>query len=114
VPASGRSPEAVRLVAVTKSVEVDVVRAAVEAGLTHLGESRVQELVRRAGMVREHLARRRTMERAEIPPDPTWHMVGHLQRNKVRMVLPWVDMVHSVDSLRLAEEISNEALRING
>ncbi len=109
----GRRPEDVRLVAVTKTVEVDVIRTAVEAGLSDLGESRVQELIRRAGMIREHLGRRRSMERAEIPADPRWHMVGHLQRNKVRSLLPWVEYIHSLDSLRLAEEISEEAVRIN-
>jgi len=109
----GRPVGDVRLIAVTKTVEVDVVRTAIEAGLADLGESRVQELVRRAGMVREHLSRRRAMERADAPPDPRWHMVGHLQRNKVRMLLPWVEYVHSLDSLRLAEEISQEAVRIN-
>lgn len=109
----GRSLDEVRLVAVTKTVEVDVVRTAVEAGLLDLGESRVQELIRRAGMVREHLNRRRSMDRTEIPADPRWHMVGHLQRNKVRALLPWVQMIHSVDSLRLAEEISDEAVRLD-
>jgi pyridoxal phosphate enzyme (YggS family) len=106
-----RQPEEVRLVAVTKTVEVDVVRSAVEMGLTDLGESRVQELIRRAGMIREHLGRRRVMDRDEVPPDPRWHMIGHLQRNKVRAVLPWVEMVHSLDSLRLAEELGAEAVR---
>jgi len=109
----GRRPEEVRLVAVTKTVEVDVVRSAIEAGLLDLGESRVQELIRRAGMIREHLNRRRSMERTDAPADPRWHMVGHLQRNKVRMLLPWVEYIHSLDSLRLAVEISEEAVRIN-
>jgi PLP dependent protein len=110
----GRRPEEVRLVGVTKTVEVDVIRTVVEAGLLDLGESRVQELIRRAGMIREQLNRRRTMERADsAPPDPSWHMVGHLQRNKVRMLLPWVEVIHSLDSLRLAEEISAEAVRLN-
>jgi pyridoxal phosphate enzyme (YggS family) len=109
----GRRPEDVRLVAVTKTIEVDVVRSAIEAGLVDLGESRVQELIRRAGMIREHLSRRRSMERTDAPTDPRWHMVGHLQRNKVRMLLPWVEYIHSLDSLRLAEEISEEAVRIN-
>lgn len=108
----GRRPEEVRLVTVTKTVEVDVIRACMEAGLLDMGENRVQELVRRAGMIREHLNRRRTMERVETPPDPRWHMIGHLQRNKVRSLLPWVETIHSLDSLRLAEEISNEAVRV--
>lgn len=109
---AGRQPDEVRLVAVTKTVEVDVIRSAVESGLLDLGESRVQELVRRAGMIREHLGRRRTMDRDGVPPDPRWHMIGHLQRNKVRALLPWVDTLHSLDSLRLAEEVSSEASRL--
>jgi len=109
---SKRPVESVHLMAVTKTVEVDVIRASIELGVTDLGESRVQELVKRAGMVHEHLSRRRTLEPARSHADPRWHMIGHLQRNKVRMVLPWVSMVHSVDSLRLAEEISAEAQRI--
>jgi len=109
---SGRRPEDVQLVAVTKTVEIDVIRRAIETGLQDLAENRVQALVKRAGMVHEHLTRRRKIERAGAPPDPRWHMVGHLQRNKTRHLLPWVHTVHSLDSLRLAEEISAEATRI--
>ncbi|MEP0844460.1 MAG: YggS family pyridoxal phosphate-dependent enzyme [Phycisphaerae bacterium] len=109
---AGRRVEDVRLVAVTKSVEIDVIRSSIELGLTDLGESRPQELVKRAGMIREHLSRRRTLEPGHAPPDPRWHMIGHLQRNKVRMILPWVEMIHSVDSLRLADEIHDESQRI--
>lgn len=109
---SGRDPGSVRLVAVTKMVEVDVIRAAMEMGMADLGERRVQDLVKRAGMINEHLARRRTLEPGTCPPAPRWHMIGHLQRNKVRQLLPWVDMIHSLDSLRLAEEISNEAVKL--
>lgn len=108
-----RRPEDVRLIAVTKTIEVDVIRASIELGLLDLGESRVQELVKRAGMVHEHLIRRRMVEPESTPLDPRWHMVGHLQRNKVRAVLPWVDFIHSIDSLRLAEEVSTEAVRLN-
>lgn len=108
----GRRPEDIRLIAVTKTVEVDVIRATLEAGLLELAENRVQELVKRAGMIREHLSRRRSMASEDATSQPVWHMVGHLQRNKVRHVLPWVSMIHSVDSLRLAEEISKEAVRI--
>ena len=106
---SGRRPEEVRLVAVTKTVEVDVIRAVIETGLLEIGESRVQDLVKRAGMINEHLSRRRKLEPGGSLPEPRWHMIGHLQRNKVKSVLPWVSMVHSLDSLRLAEEISKEA-----
>jgi PLP dependent protein len=107
---SGRRVADVRLVAVTKTIEIDVIRSAVEMGLTELGESRVQELIKRAGMIHEHLSRRRSLE-GHTAPEPQWHMVGHLQRNKVRLLLPWVNMIHSVDSLRLAEEISADAGR---
>ena len=109
---ANRQPESVRLVAVTKMVESDIIRSAVEMGMTDLGESRVQELIKRAGMLNEHLTRRRKLDSESGPPEPRWHMIGHLQRNKVRPLLPWVHMVHSLDSLRLAEEISAEASRI--
>lgn len=109
---SHRRVEDVRLVAVTKTVEIDVIRTAIELGLGDLGESRPQELVKRAGMVHEHLSRRRTLDPGHSPPEPRWHMIGHLQRNKVRLILPWISIVHSVDSLRLAEELHNESQRI--
>jgi PLP dependent protein len=109
----GREPEEVRLVAVTKTVEMDVIRAVVEAGHLDIGESRVQNLVKRAGMLQEHLSRRRQLKEKESASNPRWHMIGHLQRNKVRQVLPWTHMIHSVDSLRLAEEISKEASKLD-
>lgn len=109
---SGRRPEDVQLIAVTKTVEIDVIRRTIETGLLDLAENRVQALVKRAGMVHEHLTRRRKIERANAPPEPHWHMVGHLQRNKTRHLMPWVHTIHSLDSLRLAEEISAEATRI--
>lgn len=108
---SRRRLDDVRLVGVTKTVEVDIIRAALDSGLLDLGESRPQELVKRAGMIQEFLYRRRTLEPGSPTHAPRWHMVGHLQRNKVRMIVPWVQMIHSVDSLRLAEEINTEAQR---
>lgn len=109
---SNRSPDSVTLVAVTKMVEVDVIRMAMECGICDLGESRPQELVKRAGMINEHLMRRRKLDSAHMVSEPRWHMIGHLQRNKVRLILPWVEMIHSLDSLRLAEEINDEAGRL--
>lgn len=105
---AGRKPSDVKLVCVTKYVSLEVIRALVEIGLTDLGESRVQELIKRAAMVREWLSRRTWDSGAAALTPPRWHMVGHLQRNKVRALLPWVDMIHSVDSLRLAEDIDAE------
>jgi len=104
---SGRRIEEVGLVAVTKSVDVETIRNAIDAGLTELGESRAQELVSRAAEIDAFLRRRRTPD----PPAVRWHMVGHLQRNKVRSVLGAASVIHSIDSLRLAEETNARALR---
>jgi hypothetical protein len=101
----------VTLVAVTKSVGPDVIRTLLELGHCELGESRVQELTRRAAMIHEW-EERRARDPALVLPAPRWHMVGHLQRNKVRTLMPWVSMIHSVDSLRLAEEINKESGRL--
>lgn len=93
---SGRAA-AVRIVAVTKGHPVAAIEAAVRAGLRAIGENRVQEL---------------EAKRAEYPPDelqPEWHLIGHLQRNKVRKALRLFDRIHSVDSLRLARELSAAA-----
>jgi uncharacterized pyridoxal phosphate-containing UPF0001 family protein len=84
---AGRRAEEVKLVAVTKYVGLDAIRAIVEAGCTDLGESRPQQLWDRA----EGLA--------DLPV--RWHLIGHLQRNKVRRTLPLLTMIHSVDSDRL-------------
>lgn len=88
---SGRRAEDVTLVAVTKYIGAAEVRALVEAGCTELGESRPQELWRKAEALRDLPVR--------------WHMVGHLQRNKVRRTLPLVCMIQSVDSPRLAAAV---------
>lgn len=104
---AGRDGGSVKLVAVTKAVGMDQIKALVELGVTDLGENRVQQLVPRVGEVAEWLARRRKAP----APDVRWHMVGHLQRNKVRQVLPVAEMIHSVDSLRLAEDIDTRAER---
>jgi len=111
---SERQPEDVQLVAVTKSVEMDVIRQLLELGVADLGESRVQVLVKRAGMLDEQWQRRlarTSQESPDQPARPRWHMVGHLQRNKVRGILPWIELIHSLDSLRLAEEISAQAVK---
>jgi len=106
-----RDPAEVLLVAVTKYVDIDMIRALLDLGQIDLGERRVQALTQRAGMISELRSRMRTGGTVKVMPAPRWHMVGHLQRNKVRAVLPHVVMIHSVDSLRLAEEISNQAAK---
>ncbi|MCH8251907.1 MAG: YggS family pyridoxal phosphate-dependent enzyme [Planctomycetes bacterium] len=105
----GRDPTDVTIVAVTKSVTPNVIRTLIEMGIHDLGENRVQQLTKRAAMVNEWFKRRSLDSSSVPPPRPVWHMIGHLQRNKVAAVLPWVRLVHSVDSLRLAEEIDSQA-----
>jgi len=116
---AGRDPAGVRLVAVTKYVELDVIRQALELGIVDLGESRAQQLNQRAGMIHESMERKSVLSgRREGGAGPTgfvrprWHMIGHLQRNKVKLVLPWVELIHSVDSLRLAEDLHQEATKL--
>jgi pyridoxal phosphate enzyme (YggS family) len=111
-----REPSDVRVVAVTKSVDLDSIRSLLELQQGDVAESRVQELVQRHAMIDEHLKRRHEMQSTAgseaVMVKPRWHMVGHLQRNKVRQLLPIVEMIHSVDSLRLAEEINTAAARL--
>jgi len=110
-----RDPAQVQLVAVTKAVEVDTIRFLLELGQIQMGESRAQELLQRSDYIKEFIERRRSlpgMKSENIPPEPLWHMIGHLQRNKVKQLLPIVKMIHSVDSLRLAEEINTSAARL--
>lgn len=102
---AGRDPDNILLVAVTKAVELDDVKKLIELGAVDLGESRVRQLVARAAEVEAWISRRRK----PTPAPPRWHMVGHLQRNKVRQVLDSAEVIHSVDSLRLAEEIETRA-----
>lgn len=106
-----RDPKTVHLVAVTKYVELDVVRQLLDLGVLDVGESRAQQFNQRAGMIQESNERRGVLAgRKEAPLyRPRWHMVGHLQRNKVKLVLPWAELIHSVDSLRLAEDLHLQA-----
>jgi pyridoxal phosphate enzyme (YggS family) len=90
---SGRAPETVTIVAVSKTFPIDACREAVDAGIGDLGENRVQELAQKV----QHLR------------DVRWHFVGHLQTNKVRSVVGAVELIHSVDRLRLAETIDHGA-----
>lgn len=96
------------LVAVTKMAELDDVKELVSLGVTELAESRVQQMAQRAAELAEWLAGRR---RKDSPQSVRWHMVGHLQRNKVKPCLETAEVIHSVDSLRLAEDISTRADR---
>jgi pyridoxal phosphate enzyme (YggS family) len=89
-----RSPAEVTLVAVTKGLPFQAIEAAVEAGIEHIGENRVQEASTKVDRLSASGLR------------PTWHMVGHLQRNKSKTAVEVFDIIHSVDSLRLAEALN--------
>ena len=91
----------------TKYAPLEIIRSLVDLGVRDLGENRAQALTKRAAMVQEWLHRRG--REPATPAQPRWHMIGHLQRNKVRAVLPWIEMIHSLDSLRLTEEIDAQA-----
>lgn len=117
---AGRRPDEILIVAVTKFAEPDQIRRLIELGHRDFGENRVQHLVQRASMIAEYLSRRRVLPHAHEahapgpalgPGDVRWHMIGHLQRNKARKCMEFCRLVHSVDSLRLAEEIQQIALK---
>ncbi|MDD5923025.1 MAG: YggS family pyridoxal phosphate-dependent enzyme [Eubacteriales bacterium] len=90
---SGRNPEDVTLVAVTKLHEADEMNEAIDAGVTDIAENKVQEILRK---------------KEDVKP-VRWHLIGHLQTNKVRQIIDQVVMIHSVDSVKLAKEIDKRA-----
>lgn len=134
---SGRAPTDVILVAVTKTADPEQIRTLLRLGHRDFGESRAQVLVQHAAVVAEYLDRQRLAPSARrVPADggdslfgahkvnldagPTlpggrdgvrWHMIGHLQRNKARKVVEFVRLIHSVDSLRIAEELQAIAVK---
>lgn len=104
-----REPEDVKLVIVTKSAGIEEIEEVVRLGYNHLGENRVLQMKKAAGQVAEFLQQH--AGEGSMPNDIHWHMIGHLQRNKVRQVLPMTSLIHSVDTLRLAEEINAAAAK---
>jgi len=107
-----RDASEVTLVAVTKTAGPEQIREILSLGVTDLGESRAQNLAQRAGQISEFLQRRTTHGDGSANPKVRWHMMGHLQRNKVKPIVPFIHLVHSVDSLRLAEEIDAQAQKL--
>jgi len=90
---TGRKPGDVLLIAVTKTRTADEINEAIDAGITDIGENRVQEI----------------LDKFDAVKPVRWHMIGHLQTNKVKYIIDKVSLIHSVDSLRLAEEIDKRA-----
>jgi pyridoxal phosphate enzyme (YggS family) len=107
---SSREPGDIRLVIVTKSADFEAIKEVLRLGYDHFGENHVQQLKKVAAQVSEFLQQEPGGGPAR---EIHWHLIGHLQRNKVRQVLPLVSLIHSVDTLRLAEEISNSAAKMN-
>lgn len=93
----GRDPQEITLVAVTKTVEADRIEEAIAAGVNIIGESRVQEAKEKYGKVESKII---------------WHLVGHLQRNKAKDAVKIFDLIHSVDSAKLAKEIDKQAKKV--
>lgn len=95
---SGRNPKDVLLLAVSKTVDVDRIKVAVDCGLNSLGENRVQEIMEKYEPMGENVK---------------WHLIGHLQTNKVKYIIDKVELIHSVESIKLAEEINKQAKKHN-
>src|SRR5262245_22000716 len=100
-----RDVSEVTLVAVTKNAVPEQIREIIQLGVTDLGESRVQVLSQRGAQINEYFQRRVQLGDLPVMPKIRWHMIGHLQRNKIKQVLPIISVLHSIDSLRLAEEL---------
>ncbi|WP_439481904.1 YggS family pyridoxal phosphate-dependent enzyme [Cyclobacterium plantarum] len=86
-----------RLVAVSKTKPISILEQAYAAGIRDFGENKVQEMTEKAD---------------QLPKDIRWHMIGHLQRNKVKYIAPYVHLIHSVDSLRLLKQIDKEGKKV--
>lgn len=95
---AGRNPEEITLIAVSKTKPVDMIQEIYDMGIREFGENKVQEITTKSEI---------------LPDDINWHMIGHLQRNKVKAVLKKAVLIHSVDSIRLAKAISDEAVKLN-
>ncbi|MEW6109781.1 MAG: YggS family pyridoxal phosphate-dependent enzyme [Nitrospirota bacterium] len=96
---AGRSPDEIRLIAVTKNIESNIIKKAVEIGLREFGENRIQEAQRKISDFRFQIS----------DSDVKWHFVGHLQKNKAKYAVDLFDLIHSVDSVELSQEINKQA-----
>jgi pyridoxal phosphate enzyme (YggS family) len=95
---TGMTIDDITIIAVTKTINAEMIQKAVDLGITDIGENRVQELTKKFGVVNG---------------DVRWHMIGSLQRNKVKHIIDKTALIHSLDSLRLAVEINKQAANIN-
>jgi pyridoxal phosphate enzyme (YggS family) len=103
----GRNEKSVQIIVVTKTATLPAIQEVIRAGFYELGENRVQHLKQVADEVADFLKENKDDE--SLPSRVNWHMIGHLQRNKVKQTLQLCEIVHSVDTLRLAEELNTHA-----
>lgn len=95
---SGRNPEDIKLIAVTKTVDTEIINESIIKGVSAIGENKVQEITKKFDY---------------IDTSVEWHLIGHLQSNKVKYIIDKVDLIHSVDSVKLATEINKRAKSID-
>lgn len=111
---AGRDPEAVKLIAVTKTVNIETVHKAIDIGIRIFGENRVQEAQKKI----------QDLKMKATPPFPPlnkggiiggveWHLIGHLQKNKAKYAVQLFDLIHTVDSIELAEELNKQSKKIS-
>lgn len=106
---AGRAENDIHVVAVTKSIDTGVMTRLLPLGFSDFGENRVQQLLERVALLGGSLRSLSSETSAPMaPPSPRWHMIGHIQRNKVRALLRSVRVIHSLDSIRLAEEFERQ------
>lgn len=106
----GRDPADVKLIIVTKTAALEAAKEVIRLGCTDLGENRVGHLKQVAGEMEAFLEEQK--DDPKVPKQLTWHMIGHLQRNKVKAALQISNIIHSVDTLRLAEEIEQVSAKL--
>lgn len=110
--AAGRRPESVTLVAVTKNAAPEQIRALISLGHADFAENYAQTLLQRAVQFNEFHSRQLAGGDGGVARELRWHMIGHLQRNKVKQLLPQLTMLQTLDSLRLAEELDEQCAKI--
>lgn len=106
----GRDTDSVSTVIVTKTASAEQIKEVIKLGYTELGENRQPHLKEVAIAIEAFLAENRN--NPDLPKKVNWHMIGHMQRNKVKQIIPIVKIVHSLDTLRLAEEISENCRKM--
>lgn len=107
---AGRDVQDVKIIVVTKSAQLEEIKEVIKLGFTDLGESQLQHLEPVAEEIKKYLENK--PDDSDLPANVNWHMIGHLQRNKVGKVLKIASTVHSVDTLRLTEDIDRTAAKL--